>query len=144
MALSRHGSTKAVKYLTGTQFMPAMTYLVLTMGGPMLRNVFIYTLYACGLVLYVSKRPQSQTFGFHEIFHTLVVLGHLSSMGFDLLDISSPVARVAAGAWVHKAPAMGADTLPLVLTPWLLLLAMLPNKRRIFTKLDAARKNVLG
>ena len=26
--------------------------------------------------------------------------------------------------------------LPLVLTPWLLLLAMLPNKRRIFTKLE--------
>ena len=65
---NRDGSTKLVKYITGTQFMPAMTYLVLTMGGALARNVVIYTLYASGLVLYVSKRPQSMRFGFHEIF----------------------------------------------------------------------------
>jgi len=130
---SRDGSTKLVKYLTGTQFMPAMTYLVLTMGG--LPGPLIYALYACGLVLYVSKRPQSKTFGFHECFHTLVVLGHLASMGFDLLDISAPAARVAAGAWVHKALAVTVGALPRVLTPWCLLCVLLPNKRRLLTKL---------
>jgi len=138
---NRDGSTKLVKYLTGTQFMPAMTYLVLTMGGALTRNAIIYTLYASGLVLYVSKRPQSKVFGFHECFHALVVLGHLASMGFDLLEITSPVGRMAVATWVHRAPVMTFESLPLVLTPWCLLFVLLPNKRRLLTKL---RKRMPG
>lgn len=131
----RDGSTKLVKYITGTQFVPAMTYLVLTMGGALTRNVLIYTLYASGLVLYVSKRPKRDTVGFHEIFHCLVVAGHIASMGFDLVDLTAPVVRVAAAQWVHKAAPPSMQALPLVLAPWMLLFALLPNKRRLFDKL---------
>ena len=184
---NRDGSTKLVKYITGTQFMPAselrcaentnrpgaprlwsgvtltraqsarksrfshptisylpctfaVTYLVLTMGGALARNVIIYTLYASGLVLYVSKRPQSMRFGFHEIFHCLVVLGHLASMGLDLADIAAPAARVGAGLWVHRAAPLSTVALPLVLAPWLMLLALLPNKRRLFEKIGKLAK----
>lgn len=143
MSGNRDGSTKIIKYVTGTQFLPAMTYLVLTMGGALTLNAVIYTLYASGLVLYVSKRPQSKTFGFHEMFHTLVVLGHLASMGFDLLDIASPVARVAAASWKHTAPVLTFASLPLVLTPWMLLFVLLPNKRRLVTKLDVLRRTLM-
>ena len=139
---NRDGSTKLVKYLTGTQFMPAMTYLVLTMGGALARTTIIYTLYASGLVLYVSKAPQSRSFGFHEIFHSLVVLGHLASMGFDLVEISAPAARVAAGQWVHTSNPLAFDALPFVLAPWGLLFALLPNKRRLWTKMDAVRRKL--
>ena len=50
--------------------------LVLTMPLAGVRNALIYTFYAAGLVLYVSKKPQSEVHGFHETFHILVVLGH--------------------------------------------------------------------
>ena len=118
----------------------AVTYLVLTMSGALTRNAIIYTLYASGLVLYVSKRPQSMRFGFHEIFHCLVVLGHLASMGLDLVDIVAPAARVATGLWVHTAAPVSTAALPLVLAPWLMLLALLPNKRRLFAKLGKVAK----
>lgn len=112
-----------------------MTYLVLTMSGALARNVAIYTLYASGLVLYVSKRPKGDAVGFHEIFHCLVVAGHMASMGFDVADIRVPVARVAAGSWAYAAAPLSLEALPLVLAPWLLLFALLPNKRRLLTKL---------
>ena len=137
---SRDGSTKLVKYLTGTQFLPAMTYLVLVMhastGGGL-----IYALYATGLCLYVAKVPQSANYGFHEIFHSLVVLGHLASMGFDLRDITTPIARVAAGTWVHTSPPMVLESLPFVAAPWCLLFVLLPNKRRLMTKLAKLMPN---
>jgi predicted membrane channel-forming protein YqfA (hemolysin III family) len=133
---NRDGSTKLVKYITGTQFMPSLTYTVLMMSGAMAQiGGSIYALYATGLVLYLSKRPQSMVFGFHEIFHSLVVLGHLASFGFDLRDISSPMARVAIGAWVHRSSPMTFDGVPLVLAPWCLLFVILPNKRRLLKKL---------
>tara|TARA_B110001452_G_scaffold265023_1_gene269008 strand:+ start:1008 stop:1772 length:765 start_codon:yes stop_codon:yes gene_type:complete len=132
---NRDGSTKLVKYITGLQFMPSLTYLVLTMSGAMTRIAAIYVLYATGLVLYLAKTPQSEVFGFHEYFHGFVVLGHLASMGLDLLDIASPVARVAAGTWVHRTPPMALDSLPLVLAPWCLLFVLLPNKGRFLAKL---------
>ena len=50
--------------------------LVLTMPLAGVRNALIYTFYAAGLVLYVSKKPQSEVHGFHETFHILVILGH--------------------------------------------------------------------
>ena len=56
-------------------------------------NAGIFWIYAPGLILYVLKKPQSQTFGFHEIFHTSVLAGHVASMALDLRDIALPCAR---------------------------------------------------
>ena len=38
----------------------------------------------------------------------------------------------------------GEGTLPFVLTPWCLLFLLLPNKRRLLTKLDAMRLKWMG
>ena len=62
------------------------------------------------------------------------LLWAVASMGFDLLEIASPTARVA-GAWAWKAAPLTLATLPLVLTPWMLLFLVLPNKRRIVEKI---------
>ena len=57
------GSTKVVKYLTGTQFLPALTYLVLTYpaAGFFPAEGVIYCVFGFGLVLYLTKKPQVQT-----------------------------------------------------------------------------------
>ena len=172
------GSTKVVKYITGTQFLPALTYLVLVSPVKALLPAWgvIYVVFGFGLVLYLSKKPQaragpvvpqrsvvlftsdstlpptadvpeplrastaavqSTVHGFHEWFHLSVVLGHLSSMAFDLRDIARPVARVA-GPWLHNAAPFNLPMLPWALAPWVLLFAMLPQKRRIKGKLSQA------
>lgn len=128
------GSTKVVKYITGTQFLPSLTYLVLTFPVAGGRNALIYTVYGFGLVLYLAKQPKSHVHGFHEWFHLMVVLGHLSSMGFDLFDIIAPCARVAGPTTTHAAAPFNHSMLPWVLLPWMMLLVLLPNKRRISTK----------
>ena len=46
--------------------------------------------------------------------------------------------------WKHTAPVLTFDSLPLVLTPWMLLFVLLPNKRRLLTKLDALTRKLLG
>lgn len=130
------GSTKLVKYLTGTQWLPALTCLVLCATPTSLAHGVIYLVYGAGLVLYLSKKPQSSVFGFHEYFHSFVVAGHLTSMGFDLADIAAPAARVA-GPWAHVAAPINPSMVPWTLSPWLLLLALLPNKGRLFSKLKA-------
>ena len=53
----------------------------------------IFATYAPGLLLYVLKQPKSSVFGFHEYFHTSVIMGHVASIYFDLHDIASPCAR---------------------------------------------------
>ena len=125
------GSTKTIKYLTGTQWLPALTCLVLTATS--LAHGVIYVVYGAGLVLYLAKKPQSAVFGFHEYFHGLVVAGHLTSMGFDLADIAAPCARVAA-PWAHVAAPVNPAMVPWTLAPWTLLFALLPRKRRIVGK----------
>lgn len=52
---------------------------------------------AAGLFLYVLKKPKSAFFGFHEYFHTSVLMGHVTSMLCDLRDIAVPCARAALG-----------------------------------------------
>ena len=58
-------------------------------------NGIIFFVYAPGLLLYVLKWPKSNFFGFHELFHTSVLAGHVVSMACDLRDIVTPCARIA-------------------------------------------------
>ena len=90
---------------------------------------------ACGHARAATAATQSSVHGFHESFHLLVVLGHLASMGFDLREVASPSARTL-GPWVRGVAPYNPAMLPWVLSPWLLLLAMLPNKGRIVGKLS--------
>lgn len=64
---------------------------------PAVTNALIFWVYAPGLILYVLKRPQDAVFGFHELFHTSVLAGHLSSMALDLRDIALPCSRGLCG-----------------------------------------------
>ena len=57
----------------------------------------IFFLFFPGLLLYVLKIPQSIFFGFHEIFHSSVIAGHIASMLYDLKDIAQPCARGLCG-----------------------------------------------
>ena len=88
-------------------------------------------------MLYLAKQPKSDVHGFHEWFHLSVVAGHLASMGLDLAEITAPCARVL-GPWAHRAAPYNGAMLPWVLSPWLMLLALLPNKGRLLTKLSRA------
>ena len=58
----------------------------------------IFCAYAPGLLLYVLKRPNRSDFGFHEIFHSSVLLGHATSMVCDVRDVVQPCARCAGAA----------------------------------------------
>ena len=58
-------------------------------GGAVI-NAAIFWVYAPGLILYVLKKPQHPVFGFHELFHTSVLAGHIISMLFDLRNIAAP------------------------------------------------------
>lgn len=89
-----------VKALMGVQFAGLLGYLAWTVFAfaplPCRVSVLIFFIYLPGLVFYVLKQPKHPTFGFHEWFHTSVLLGHSASMVFDLRDILSPCAQGCA------------------------------------------------
>lgn len=92
-----------VKIIMAFQFVVLMMYLKNIIVSPAMPagasfNVMIYWIYASGLILYAVKWPQNKIFGFHEIFHTSVILGHLSSMLCDLRDVAQPCCRAIAMA----------------------------------------------
>jgi hypothetical protein len=86
-----HTSVKAVM---GVQFVGLLGYLVsmgFMHGPPACRvHTLLFAIYAPGLVCYVLKRPKSSFFGFHEIFHSSVILGHSTSMVLDILNVLRP------------------------------------------------------
>ena len=47
--------------------------------------------------LQVLKMPRDNTFGFHEYFHTSVLMGHVASILCDLRDVAAPCARCLLG-----------------------------------------------
>jgi len=89
----------AVKCIMALQFTAMFGYLVwvATHAAPAACavNSLIYWAYAPGLIMYALKRPKRLDFGFHEAFHTSVLVGHVSSMLLDLKDLISPCARCA-------------------------------------------------
>jgi hypothetical protein len=93
---------------------------------------------SCLTVVASAAALQSTVHGFHEWFHMFVVLGHLTSMVLDLYDVASPCARVV-GPWVLRAAPFNPGMVKWVLSPWLFLFAMLPNKRRLVSRLMSLR-----
>ena len=100
MAISRTVVPKkightSVKLIMGFQFGALLLYLVY-MGFVTLplcrKSMLIFAAYTPGLICYAIKKPSHPVFGFHEIFHTSVLVGHLASMGFDLFNIAFPCA----------------------------------------------------
>ena len=83
------------------QFVGLLGYLISLLTSTALKacafNGYIFWVYAPGLILYVLKKPQNQVFGFHEMFHTSVLAGHVMSMLCDIRDILSPCARGLCG-----------------------------------------------
>jgi len=81
----------SVKLMMAVQFVGLLGYLV-TAGCPVGCgfNMLIFAAYSPGLICYVLKKPKSAVFGFHEIFHTSVLLGHIASMAFDLRNLVLP------------------------------------------------------
>ena len=71
-------------------------------------STIIYWGYAPGLILYVLKQPKNLFFGFHELFHTSVLAGHLTSMFCDFREIASPMTRLASSSLVAALSAFGA------------------------------------
>jgi Ni/Fe-hydrogenase b-type cytochrome subunit len=86
----------AVKGIMAFQFVGLLGYLcwyaVALAPVACLKNSIIFWIYAPGLILYVLKRPKNPVFGFHEMFHTSVLAGHVASMVLDLRNIVSPCA----------------------------------------------------
>lgn len=74
-----------VKLTLAFQFVALLGYLVTcALRSPVPWCSAIYFSYLPGFLLYATKWPKHETFGYHEIFHSSVLLGHLASMGFDL------------------------------------------------------------
>ena len=74
-----------VKLTLAAQFAGFLLYLVhVALQSPSPACSLIYAAYIPGFILYATKFPKHRTFGYHEYFHSSVLLGHLVSMGFDL------------------------------------------------------------
>jgi len=91
----------SVKLIMAVQFVALLGYLcvkcVTSCPANCMYNAGLFWVYAPGLILYVLKKPKSPTFGFHEMFHTSVLAGHVASMALDLRDIAMPCARGVCG-----------------------------------------------
>jgi len=87
-----------VKGIMGFQFAALFGYLIAlcVCSAPCRINALIYAAYAPGLVMYAIKKPKRPDFGFHEAFHTSVLIGHSASMLLDLRDILKPCVRGVA------------------------------------------------
>jgi len=92
----------AVKLTMAVQFVGLLGYLVgaCWAAAPVAcrTSLIIFTAYAPGLLLYALKWPSRSDFGFHELFHSSVLLGHATSMVCDLRDVLQPCARCAGAA----------------------------------------------
>ncbi|KAJ8609881.1 hypothetical protein CTAYLR_007511 [Chrysophaeum taylorii] len=74
-----------VKLTMAFQFVCLLGYLVIcAITSPTPACSSVYFCYLPGFILYATKWPKHKTFGYHEIFHSSVLLGHMASMGFDL------------------------------------------------------------
>lgn len=86
----------SVKLIMGFQFAALLGYLVrclyLICPATCRLNALIFWLYLPGLVAYAIKWPKHPTFGFHEFFHSSVLLGHFASMVLDLRNAMAPCA----------------------------------------------------
>jgi len=85
-----------VKATMAVQFIGLLGYLIrmgFVAANPACRmHTLLFAVYTPGLVCYVLKKPKSSSFGFHEIFHSSVLLGHSTSMVLDILNIMRPCA----------------------------------------------------
>mmetsp|Transcript_5248 Transcript_5248/g.7391 ORF Transcript_5248/g.7391 Transcript_5248/m.7391 type:complete len:292 (+) Transcript_5248:71-946(+) len=74
-----------VKLTLAFQFVALLGFLVSkTITTPLWLCSAIYFCYLPGFLLYATKRPRNKIWGYHEYFHSSVLLGHLVSMSFDL------------------------------------------------------------
>jgi len=100
LVVPRKAGHTSVKILMAIQFVGLLGYLISLLSSAASACAFngiIFWVYAPGLILYVLKKPQNQVFGFHEMFHTSVLAGHVTSMLCDLRDIAMPCARGLCG-----------------------------------------------
>jgi len=104
----RKSGHTAVKLIMATQFVGFLGYLVSLSVRFAPFSTIIYWVYAPGLILYVLKQPKNLFFGFHELFHTSVLAGHLTSMFCDFREIASPMTRLASSSLVAALSAFGA------------------------------------
>jgi hypothetical protein len=90
----RRAGHTAVKLILAFQFAALLGYLVraLYLLCPVACrvNAMIFWLYLPGMVAYAIKWPKHPIFGFHELFHSSVLLGHFASMLFDLKNLMVP------------------------------------------------------
>lgn len=79
-----------IKLTLAVQFVGFLGYLVsVAAKSPIQASIAVYLCYLPGFALYATKWPKTRTFGYHEYFHSSVLLGHLASMGFDLAVLSA-------------------------------------------------------
>jgi len=92
----RKAGHTSVKLIMGFQFAALLGNLVWSMYALVPRacwhNAIIFWLYLPGLIAYAVKRPKHPVFGFHEFFHSSVLLGHAASMLLDLKNLVAPCA----------------------------------------------------
>mmetsp|Transcript_10860 Transcript_10860/g.35972 ORF Transcript_10860/g.35972 Transcript_10860/m.35972 type:complete len:303 (-) Transcript_10860:231-1139(-) len=90
----RKAGHTAVKLIMAFQFAALLGYLVralyLLCPAACGVNAIIFWLYLPGLVAYALKWPKHAVFGFHELFHSSVLLGHAASMVLDLRNLITP------------------------------------------------------
>ncbi|KAL1529369.1 hypothetical protein AB1Y20_000321 [Prymnesium parvum] len=93
-----HVMVKATMATQFTVFLGYLAWCVLSAAPTACRvGVLIFFIYAPGLFVYALKWPKHPVFGFHEWFHLSVLLGHTSSMVFDLRNIVVPCIHFCAG-----------------------------------------------
>lgn len=89
-AVPRRAGHIFVKLTLAFQFVALLGYLVCMAAiSPFRACCAIYFCYLPGFILYATKWPKHPIFGYHEIFHASVLLGHLVCMVFDLVFLSS-------------------------------------------------------
>jgi len=99
LVVPRKAGHTAAKLIMAVQFVGFLGHLAITVvraaPAKCAVNSIIFFIYMPGLLLYAIKWPKRSDFGFHEWFHSSVLLGHVSSMICDLRDIAMPCARCA-------------------------------------------------
>ena len=77
-----------MKLTLAVQFVGLLGYLVsVALLSPSPACSAIYAAYIPGFIMYATKFPKNSRFGYHEYFHSSVLVGHLVSMAFDLQRI---------------------------------------------------------
>ena len=74
---------RVVQASLGAQYLGCLLRLVVVSGARYPSCLAVYLCFLPGFVVYCARWPQSNVFGYHELFHASVLLGHVACVALD-------------------------------------------------------------